>query len=199
MLLDHIRPCSGCLDWRECRRFHVYTGPGLGSGMQWRWLCWECARELGERWDEGKEAEPACSVEDASAHRPDYIKEVLRTYAGRDTWEDKLTLGALGLAGEAGEVVDIVKKWRYQGHGFDALRFRDEMGDVLWYLALMCSAFGWTLDDVMAANIRKMHERYPDGFSIERSLYRKEDTANRNSEGKHLLGKESKEDEMCNS
>jgi NTP pyrophosphatase (non-canonical NTP hydrolase) len=94
-----------------------------------------------------------------------YIQEVLRTYAGDDTWEDKLTLGALGLAGEAGEVVDIVKKWRYQGHGFDASRFREEMGDVLWYLALMCSAFGWTLDDVMVVNIRKMREHYPNGFS----------------------------------
>jgi NTP pyrophosphatase (non-canonical NTP hydrolase) len=114
-------------------------------------------------------------AERSSAKAQNYIQEVLRTYAARDTWEDKLTLGALGLAGEAGEVVDIVKKWRYQGHGFDALRFREEMGDILWYLALMCSAFGWTLDDVIAANIRKMHERYPDGFSTERSLHRKEE------------------------
>jgi NTP pyrophosphatase (non-canonical NTP hydrolase) len=105
-----------------------------------------------------------------------YMEEVLRTYAGQDTSKDKLTLGALGLAGESGEVVDMVKKWLFQGHELDCLDLLDEMGDVLWYIALMCSAFGWTLDDAIRANVDKLHMRYPDGFTSERSVNRGEVT-----------------------
>jgi len=63
-----------------------------------------------------------------------YIQEILRTYAGSDETRDKLCLGALGLAGEVGEVVDQVKKHLFQGHGIDRAKLRDELGDVLWYL-----------------------------------------------------------------
>src|SRR6266700_4752566 len=76
----------------------------------------------------------------------DYLAEVLRTYAGEDTQKDKLTLGALGLAGEGGEVIDLIKKWSYAGHDLDTNDLLSELGDVLWYMALMCSAFGWTLE-----------------------------------------------------
>lgn len=104
--------------------------------------------------------------------KEDYAEEVLRTYVGQDTWKDKLTLGSLGLAGESGEVIDVVKKWLYAGHGIDPLHLLEEMGDVLWYLALMCSAFGWTLDDAIRVNVDKLHKRFPDGFSAERSVNR---------------------------
>jgi NTP pyrophosphatase (non-canonical NTP hydrolase) len=101
-----------------------------------------------------------------------YMEEVLRTYAGQDTWNDKLTIGALGLAGESGEVNDAIKKWLFAGHGLDAPHLLEEMGDVLWYMALICSAFGWTLDDAIKMNIEKLHKRYPNGFESERSVNR---------------------------
>ena len=106
------------------------------------------------------------------ATKQEYAEEVLRTYAGEDTWKDKLTLGSLGLAGESGEVIDAIKKWLYAGHGIDPLHLLEEIGDVLWYLALMCTAFGWSLDDAIAANIRKLRNRFPDGFDPERSINR---------------------------
>lgn len=104
-----------------------------------------------------------------------YLQEILRTYAGSDEARDKLCLGALGLAGEAGEVVDLVKKFLYQGHEIDRARMRDELGDVLWYFTLICHATGSTLKDVMQRNIEKLHRRYPHGFAMERSIQREEE------------------------
>lgn len=103
-----------------------------------------------------------------------YIAEVLRTYAGKETREDKLILGSLGLAGESGEVIDMIKKHLYAGHDLNGDALLKEIGDVLWYLALMCSTFGWTLDDAIRVNVDKLHKRFPDGFSSERSIRREE-------------------------
>ena len=102
----------------------------------------------------------------------EYVNEVLRTYAGSDDVFEKLCLGALGLAGETGEVVDMVKKVLYQGHALGAGRFEEELGDVLWYLMLVCSALGLSLERVMVANVVKLRRRYPFGFDSERSLDR---------------------------
>ena len=103
-----------------------------------------------------------------------YLKEILRTYAGSGEVHDKLCLGALGLAGEAGEVVDIVKKFLYQGHEIDHAKMCDELGDVLWYFALICHVSGTTLKEVMHGNVAKIRRRYPQGFAAERSIWREE-------------------------
>lgn len=97
-----------------------------------------------------------------------YRAEVLRTYVGPDDRAGKLTLAALGLAGETGEVVDLIKKHLFQGHEIDAQRLRDELGDVLWYFMLLCEAMGYSLHDLMAANVEKLSRRYPNGFDAER-------------------------------
>jgi NTP pyrophosphatase (non-canonical NTP hydrolase) len=103
-----------------------------------------------------------------------YTEEVLRTYAGEDTLKDKLTLSALGLAGEAGEVIDLIKKWSFQGHPIDQDDLLSEIGDVLWYITLLCSVYGWTLDDAIAVNIEKLRKRYPGDFEAARSINREE-------------------------
>ena len=76
---------------------------------------------------------------------------------------------ALGLAGEAGEVADEVKKFLYQGREWDAEKIIEELGDVLWYVALMADLMDVPLDFVMEYNIDKLQKRYPDGFSFEAS------------------------------
>ena len=76
---------------------------------------------------------------------------------------------ALGLAGEAGEVADEVKKFLYQGREWDAEKIIEELGDVMWYVALMADLMDVPLDFVMEYNIDKLQRRYPDGFSFEAS------------------------------
>ena len=102
----------------------------------------------------------------------EYMDEVMRTYAGSDGAIDKLTLAALGLAGEGGEVADAIKKVLYQGHHLDSMHLVEELGDVLWYLTLACNAVECTLEDVMNANVAKLHKRYPNGFDPQRSINR---------------------------
>lgn len=70
----------------------------------------------------------------------------------------------LGLCGEAGEVADLIKKFSRHGKAFDATRLADELGDVLWYIAILSSRIGLTLDEVASSNVEKLRRRYPDGF-----------------------------------
>lgn len=81
---------------------------------------------------------------------------------------------ALGLTGEAGEVADEVKKCMYQGHPWQPSKIIEELGDVLWYVALMADLMNVPLEYVMQANIEKLERRYPDGFSPEASVNREE-------------------------
>lgn len=81
---------------------------------------------------------------------------------------------ALGLSGETGELCDIIKKWVFHEKQFDEEHAKKELGDVMWYVAMMCHAFGWNLDDILEMNVEKLLNRYPEGFDIERANNRKE-------------------------
>lgn len=76
---------------------------------------------------------------------------------------------SLGLSGEVGELNDMVKKFIYHGTPMDEAHFKKEMGDILWYLALMCHACGYDLDTIMEMNIDKLKARYPEGFDIHKA------------------------------
>lgn len=78
----------------------------------------------------------------------------------------------LGLAGEAGEVADLTKKWKYHGHKYPREKFLEELGDAFWYLAIAARSHGYTLQEVAESNIAKLTKRYPEGFSQERSINR---------------------------
>lgn len=87
---------------------------------------------------------------------------------------EHLLNGVLGLCGESGEVADLVKKSSMQGHPADRQRIAEELGDVCWYIAETASAIGYTLGEIMQANIDKLARRYPQGFSVERSVNRED-------------------------
>lgn len=74
---------------------------------------------------------------------------------------------ALGLAGEAGEVCDLLKKTHGHGKPYEADKLKKELGDVLWYLANLATAHGFSLGDVALTNVRKLQTRYPVGFTVE--------------------------------
>ncbi len=80
--------------------------------------------------------------------------------------------GALGLCGEAGEVADLIKKQQFQGHELDLENLKSELGDVMWYMALLCSSSDLSLEEVMEYNVQKLKKRYPQGFSAESSVNR---------------------------
>jgi len=80
----------------------------------------------------------------------------------------------LGLSGESGEVADRIKKEVGHGHPHDAQRLKEELGDALWYVAAVCTVYGLDMATVAEANIDKLRRRYPEGFSTEASLNRKE-------------------------
>ena len=88
--------------------------------------------------------------------------------------KDVLINGVMGLCGESGEAIDIVKKWLAQGHELDKEKLAGELGDICWYLAETATALDLSLEDIMAANIEKLKKRYPDGFDTERSIHRAE-------------------------
>ncbi len=87
-------------------------------------------------------------------------------------WREEVFMAALGLGGEAGEVLDTLKKVRYHGHEFDRERLKLELSDVLWYLADLCTLHSLELSEVAEANLLKLGSRYPDGFSERRSQNR---------------------------
>lgn len=87
---------------------------------------------------------------------------------------DLLINSALGLCGESGEVADLVKKFRFQGHDLDFEHIAKELGDIAWYLAVGSYAIGYDLETILQMNVDKLKARYPDGFSVYRSLHRAE-------------------------
>lgn len=78
-----------------------------------------------------------------------------------------------GLVGEVGEIHSLYQKV-YQGHMFDASHLKKEIGDLMWFVAELCTSFDWDLDDVARENIDKLRKRYPEGFDAEHSLHRQE-------------------------
>ena len=88
--------------------------------------------------------------------------------------KDVLINGVMGLCGESGEAIDLVKKWLAQGHELDREKLAKELGDICWYLAETATAIGYDLEDIMTANIEKLKKRYPQGFEAQRSINRTE-------------------------
>lgn len=98
--------------------------------------------------------------------------DVLRTVRSETSERDRLLIGALGISGEAGEVAEALKKMLFHDHPLDVEHLADELGDVMWYVVLLCDTLGLTLDEVLVGNVEKRRKRYPEGFTPERSIHR---------------------------
>ena len=85
---------------------------------------------------------------------------------------DILINSVMGLCGESGEAIDIVKKWMAQGHELDREHLAKELGDIAWYLAEAATALDIPLETILQANIDKLKKRYPGGFEGTRSVDR---------------------------
>ena len=102
----------------------------------------------------------------------EYQKLAMTTLNPALSPKDVLIHGVMGLCGESGEAIDLVKKHLAQGHELNKEQLAKELGDIAWYLAETATAIGYPLEDILQMNIDKLKKRYPDGFAVERSVNR---------------------------
>lgn len=105
----------------------------------------------------------------------EYQVAALRTANPALTQMEQLQNGVMGLNGEAGECIDLIKKHLFQGHTLNKEHIAKELGDVAWYLAISADAIGYDLETIFQMNINKLKDRYPDGFDPKLSINRKTD------------------------
>ena len=104
----------------------------------------------------------------------EYQKLAMTTLNPALSKKDVLINGVMGLCGESGEAIDIVKKHLAQGHALDKEKLAKELGDIVWYLAETATALDLYLEDIFEANIEKLRKRYPEGFDSQRSINREQ-------------------------
>ena len=86
--------------------------------------------------------------------------------------KDILINAVMGLCGESGEAIDLVKKHLFQGHELDREKLAKELGDIAWYLAEAATALDVPLEEIFQGNLDKLKKRYPQGFDAQRSQNR---------------------------
>ena len=102
----------------------------------------------------------------------EYQKLAMTTLNPALSERDVLINAVMGLCGESGEAIDIVKKHLAQGHELDREHLIKELGDIAWYLAEAATVLGVDLEEVLQRNIDKLKARYPDGFNVQKSVNR---------------------------
>ena len=102
----------------------------------------------------------------------EYQALAMTTLNPRLSRKDVLINSVMGLCGESGEAIDIVKKHLAQGHPLDREKLIKELGDIAWYLAETATALDVNLEEVLQGNIEKLRRRYPEGFDTAHSLHR---------------------------
>lgn len=107
----------------------------------------------------------------------EYQEEASKTIPANLDEDEVVNNAVYGLIGEVGELVDIIKKVKFQGHPMNmetVNHLRGELGDCLWYLSEMATGLGFPLREVAQANIIKIRARYGEHFDTEKSQNRKE-------------------------
>lgn len=95
----------------------------------------------------------------------------------------RLLHAGIGLATESGEILDQLKKAIFYGKPLDKVNLAEEIGDQMWYMAIMADALGVNFDDIQAKNIAKLKARYGDKFTEAAALERNLDAERKILEG----------------
>ena len=101
----------------------------------------------------------------------EYQEKCKKTAKSFDDEKEAMSDWGLGASGEAGDLAGCIKKTFYHNND-QTSGIRENIGDVMWYLAMICNTMGWELDDITNENIEKLSKRYNDGFT-EREASRK--------------------------
>lgn len=138
---DHMakNPASGAV-MRKAGMKHIATEP-------------EKYEKMGQRMD--AEVYEIRNERNTGLTANDYQHLAMKTLNPELSWKDVLINGVMGLCGESGEAIDIVKKWLAQGHPLDKERLAKELGDIAWYLAETATALDLKLEDVLQGKDRK--------------------------------------------
>lgn len=111
---------------------------------------------------------------------PDYTFNLYQDHASRTAKEmdqvSDILHATLGIASEAGELTTTIKAWMAYGKDLDVKNIVEEMGDLMWYVALMCQRLNIRMEDVAVNNIAKLYERYPEKYSDEDAIARADKT-----------------------
>lgn len=157
-----------------CGSKHVELIIEAGSGLYFV-RCSSCENES-DRYTTPREAIAEWNADNNDEPYTPYIYQIdaTRTADPALSAEKKILEGLVGINSEAGEALDIWKKYEFHKHDLDKKAIALELGDVLWYLTEAAVALGYSLEDVMKMNIEKLENRYPNGFDPERSKNREE-------------------------
>lgn len=123
-----------------------------------------------------------CGLELKTIGSKKYIEECKRTEStemfssyAREREFERLIHCALGITTEASEFADIIKKAVFYGKEIDIEHLKKELGDSLWYIAIACDVIGTDFEELMALNIEKLKARYPEKWTAENAINRKQD------------------------
>ena len=95
----------------------------------------------------------------------EHLRQFISHYAVSNITPNDLIHGIIGAAGETGELVDALTSSLLKQGPIDTVNVGEEVGDVLWYLALILRSVNSTFEEAMELNIEKLRKRYPDKWS----------------------------------
>jgi NTP pyrophosphatase (non-canonical NTP hydrolase) len=99
-------------------------------------------------------------------------KTLSENFFAYDIKNQKLLHAVIGLATESGELLDQMKKVVFYGKELDRVNIKEELGDLMWYMAILIRELDLDLEEVLELNINKLRARYGDKFNSEGALHR---------------------------
>ena len=114
------------------------------------------------------------------------VKKLCSTNYDISKVDPDIVHGIIGCVTESGEMMDALKKATFYGKEFDLVNLKEEMGDLMWYLALLCYATNTDFKDIQAMNLQKLHARY------EKKKFDEDDCEHRDLEKERSILEDSK-------
>ncbi len=96
----------------------------------------------------------------------DYQELCKQTAKKFENSEKEILTWGLGIAGEAGDVASCIKK-TFAHDNDQRAGIKENIGDTLWYAAMICNFFKWDMNEVLNENIAKLKDRFPGGFTLQ--------------------------------
>lgn len=114
--------------------------------------------------EENKEPESEVSIDEKHENMVDCLAKCpAQIMQEQNPMKAHLSHMALGIAGEAGELVDCIKKYTIYKQGLDRVNLIEELGDLEFYMSGIRQSIGVTREQTLEANIAKLQKRYPTG------------------------------------